>query len=260
MLLDADNGFGGLANQILQHLSDEYPRKTRFAFPLLPAMRLNDPTDVDYNMERNRRLVNTGLVLESLFEHSSMFSPLSLDSSWASNNFRKFQHVQYKVKMIINFFWNIEIAPLIDSDFIPAVEFTVSYKCDSCYCFGSDHFTSAEKNRSPSQPARGRTGLGLFKPQRTGCFDCFAPFLWRYAVGPDPLRHDTAHTLHQRHERGGRSEFSLARHPGCRKKPKCHRRMVSAAVGYLVDQQHAVQGAVSRRTSFPAVLFQFHER
>ena len=104
MLLDADNGFGGLANQILQHLSDEYPRKTRFAFPLLPAMRLNDPTDVDYNMERNRRLVNTGLVLESLFEHSSMFSPLSLDSSWASNNFRKFQHVQYKVKMIINFF------------------------------------------------------------------------------------------------------------------------------------------------------------
>ena len=99
MLLDADNGFGGLAGQILQHLSEEYPRKTRFAFPILPTMRLKDSTHVDYLNERNNRLINTGLVLESVFEHSSIFSPLSLDSSWGSRDVRKFQHLPYEVTM-----------------------------------------------------------------------------------------------------------------------------------------------------------------
>jgi len=96
MLLDADNGFGGLAGHILEHLSEEYPRKTRFTFPLLPTMRLKDPAHVDYVNEKNSRLINSGFVLESMFEHSSIFSPLSLDSSWASSDVRKLKQLQYQ--------------------------------------------------------------------------------------------------------------------------------------------------------------------
>ena len=97
MMLDAENGFSGLAGQILQHLSEEYPRKTRFAFPLLPAMRLKDPSHVDYDNERNARLINTGFGLDYVFEHSSVFSPLTVDSSWGSRGVRKFQNFQYEV-------------------------------------------------------------------------------------------------------------------------------------------------------------------
>jgi len=96
MMLDAENGFSGLAGQILQHLSEEYPRKTRFAFPLLPAMRLKDPSHVDYDNERNARLINTGFGLDYVFEHSSVFSPLTVDSSWGSRGVRKFQNFQYE--------------------------------------------------------------------------------------------------------------------------------------------------------------------
>ena len=88
--MDADNGFGGLASQILQHLSDEYPRKTQLVFPVLPAQ-------TDYTDGKSNRLVNIGLVLESVFENSSIFSPLSLDCSWASSRFRKFKQLLYKV-------------------------------------------------------------------------------------------------------------------------------------------------------------------
>lgn len=202
MLSDADNGFGGLAGHILEHLSEEYPRKTRFTFPLLPTMRLKDPAHVDYVNEKNSRLINSGFVLESMFEHSSIFSPLSLDSSWASSDVRKLKQLQYQVKILhscsrMGFILKNSVqypglhdpfsSPirfiLLENHFIMflikrrawlmcrflllfLVRFTLPHKRNSSDRFGDDHSTSTKEIWSLSHFARFRAQLSLFRTKR----------------------------------------------------------------------------------------------
>ena len=91
LLLDANNGFGGVASKILQLIKQEYPNKTIYAIPSLPAHTvLNNSTKAEC-------LTNIGLVMESLFEDSCMLSPVSLDPNWCSESSRKFNNLQYKV-------------------------------------------------------------------------------------------------------------------------------------------------------------------
>ena len=90
MLLDANNAFGGLADGILQHLSDEYGGKTTLAFPVLPT---SSGIDLQFKMDR---LINCGLLVESLMENASMFSPIGLNVGWASGNNRSFKHMNYR--------------------------------------------------------------------------------------------------------------------------------------------------------------------
>lgn len=88
MLLDADNGFGGVASKLLQLIKQEYPNKTSFTIPLLPACSTYE------NARRAERLINFGFVMESLFDDSCMFSPVSLDTLWCSSNSRKFVQLE----------------------------------------------------------------------------------------------------------------------------------------------------------------------
>ncbi len=74
-------------------MKEEYPNKTIYAIPSLPAH-----TGINQNSSyRAECLTNIGFVMESLFDESCMLSPVSLDPLWCSNNTRKFNHLQFKV-------------------------------------------------------------------------------------------------------------------------------------------------------------------
>ena len=89
ILLDADNGFGGIASRLLQLINEEYSRKTTFAVPVFP------PSTSQKN--RAERLTNIGLSIETLFEGSSMLAPASVDSEWCSMTSRTFAQLAYQV-------------------------------------------------------------------------------------------------------------------------------------------------------------------
>ncbi|KAI9552609.1 hypothetical protein GHT06_020476 [Daphnia sinensis] len=112
MLFDADNGFGGVASKLLQLIKQEYSTKTTFTVPLLPAHSTCEST------RRAERLTNLGLVVETLFEDSSMFSPVSLDPLWCSNNSRKFPELQ-NLKPTSIYEAGAVIATALDTIFFP---------------------------------------------------------------------------------------------------------------------------------------------
>lgn len=97
VLLDGDNGFGGVASNVLQLIKEEYPNKTTFAIPSFSAHAPDD------SFNRTELLTNTGLVMESLFENSDIFSVISLDPEWFSSKSRNFTHLQYKVLSLFSF-------------------------------------------------------------------------------------------------------------------------------------------------------------
>ncbi|XP_057378953.1 protein misato homolog 1-like [Daphnia carinata] len=112
MLFDADNGFGGAASKLLQLIQQEYSTKTTFTIPLFPAHSMCE------SARRVERLTNLGLVVETLFEDSSMFSPVSLDPFWCSTNSRKFSGLQ-NLKPTSIYQAGAVIATALDTIFFP---------------------------------------------------------------------------------------------------------------------------------------------
>lgn len=99
VLLDANNAFCGLATSCLEHLQDEYERKTIFAMPLLPPYYKK--TNEDDENKSSLRVLNTALGFSFLAEKSSLFVPLSLASNgWKQPGpQRNFNHVNYDVRL-----------------------------------------------------------------------------------------------------------------------------------------------------------------
>jgi hypothetical protein len=95
ILLDADNGYGGVTSQLLELINQEYSNKVIYTIPSFPAHS-------EYNFARRAEcLANMGLVIDSLFEGSSMLSPVSLDPLWCSTNSRKFRRIEdLKVRLL----------------------------------------------------------------------------------------------------------------------------------------------------------------
>ncbi|KAK4013930.1 hypothetical protein OUZ56_026481 [Daphnia magna] len=112
ILFDADNGFGGVASKLLQLIKQEYSTKMTFAVPLFPAHSTCE------SARRAERLTNLGLVVDALFEDSSMFSPVSLDPLWCSNNSRKFSEL-HNLKPTSIYQAGAVIATALDTIFFP---------------------------------------------------------------------------------------------------------------------------------------------
>lgn len=91
VLVDADNGFGGLAASCLQYLTDEYG-KCIITWPVLDsAHRDPSPSNVV-------KLINTVLLWHQMGEYSSLFSPLccDIDGWFVPGAQRVFTNVTYK--------------------------------------------------------------------------------------------------------------------------------------------------------------------
>ncbi|XP_060861222.1 protein misato isoform X1 [Metopolophium dirhodum] len=90
--MDSLNGFGGLACKALEYLKDEYSNKTIIAMPVLSDNYILE----DENSEL--QAVNTSLLFSSLFEHSTMFVPLTTSSGgWIkSQSHLNLDYLSYK--------------------------------------------------------------------------------------------------------------------------------------------------------------------
>lgn len=78
MLTDGTDGFGGLSVGCMEHLNDEYERKSLMVVPLFPPLYKDNVTEVNTN--EWHRLLNTCLLFDSLNEYSSLFVPMSTAS------------------------------------------------------------------------------------------------------------------------------------------------------------------------------------
>ncbi|XP_058788776.1 protein misato [Phymastichus coffea] len=94
VLVDADDGFGGLAASLIQYLKDEYG-KSIITWPVFDSSH-RDPTQSD-----NIKLINTVLLWHQLGEYSSLFSPLCCGTDgWPTPGApRIFNHVTYKADL-----------------------------------------------------------------------------------------------------------------------------------------------------------------
>lgn len=86
LLFDVDSAFGGLADDLLAHIHDEYSPATVFAFGVTP----HSP---NLELIHARRVANTCLSMYTMSSSSSVYIPLS-SQSWAPN---KFQHLVFDV-------------------------------------------------------------------------------------------------------------------------------------------------------------------
>ncbi|XP_046455765.1 protein misato homolog 1-like [Daphnia pulex] len=112
ILLDADNGYGGVTSQLLELINQEYSNKVIYTIPSFPAHS-------EYNFARRAEcLANMGLVIDSLFEGSSMLSPVSLDPLWCSTNSRKFRRLE-DLKPYSMYHAGAIIATALDSILLP---------------------------------------------------------------------------------------------------------------------------------------------
>lgn len=102
-MLDATDGFSGLAASCIEHMYDEFG-KSVVAFPIIPSYY------DDYNhqtaeeraksiMKDSMRVLNLSFCFESLKENSSLFVPLSTgEKGWRQpGNKREFHHINYNV-------------------------------------------------------------------------------------------------------------------------------------------------------------------
>lgn len=78
ILIDSYNGFAGVADGILQHLDDEYQKKTTLCFPVLQNSYPLHTQDTVKKMHI-LRLYSTLLSFSGLNSYSSIFSPLTLN-------------------------------------------------------------------------------------------------------------------------------------------------------------------------------------
>ncbi|CAH1981359.1 unnamed protein product [Acanthoscelides obtectus] len=99
MLSDSFTAFGGLASGCLEHLRDEYDRKSILVFPVIPSHfpTTNDCTTAQSVINDSVRTVNLALSFNQFATHSSMFVPLSTSTrSWRqAGPGRNFQYIDY---------------------------------------------------------------------------------------------------------------------------------------------------------------------
>ncbi|KAJ8304930.1 hypothetical protein KUTeg_018513 [Tegillarca granosa] len=78
ILIDTNDGFGGLGSDIVQYLQDEYSTKGLFTFGLTPSTLPDNTASL-----RANRILNSVITYSRCIHNSSLFSPLSLaDSLW----------------------------------------------------------------------------------------------------------------------------------------------------------------------------------
>jgi len=85
LLADQSDGFGGLASGILQHISDDYEKKSRLAIGLSPPTNTcvqGDETLLDYR----RRVSNIVQTWNAFNNHSSIFTSLGLSKDLSVPN------------------------------------------------------------------------------------------------------------------------------------------------------------------------------
>ncbi|XP_014224508.1 protein misato [Trichogramma pretiosum] len=94
VLMDADNGFGGLSAACIEYLRDEYG-KSIIAWPVLDSVP-RQKSLADY-----AKIINMVVCWKHLNENSSLFSPLCCDfNGWpVPNNPRKFENIVYKPEL-----------------------------------------------------------------------------------------------------------------------------------------------------------------
>lgn len=81
LMLDPTDSFGGLSISCLEHIKDEYSRKSVLALPVLPSYHLdyniqNQDDRVNSTLKDSIRLVNLLLTLKDLTEHCCLTIPL----------------------------------------------------------------------------------------------------------------------------------------------------------------------------------------
>lgn len=98
MLIDIDDGFGGLAIRTLENLQDCYGQKSVAIYGSWPGIPNKD-------IDENTQLINSALTVGHITQHNSLFVPLSLQEKYfgKENVTRKFQHLSYKVIIIFKF-------------------------------------------------------------------------------------------------------------------------------------------------------------
>ena len=94
IIADVYNGFGGLSNQVIEELRDDYGSKSFLAFGVTPT-QFPDGTHKD----TAHRILNSALSYGHLSQNSDMFIPLSLASeAWPrTKQSREFPLLTYKV-------------------------------------------------------------------------------------------------------------------------------------------------------------------
>lgn len=104
MLTDCTNGFAGLSAACLEHISDEFDKKSVLVFPTIPSFYPDNDFDtvegqVYSIMNDSVRVVNSLLSFNSFANFSSLFVPLCLgQDGWRQPGTPKqFYHTHYNV-------------------------------------------------------------------------------------------------------------------------------------------------------------------
>nr|CAI5867837.1 unnamed protein product [Callosobruchus analis] len=99
LLADSFNAFGGLASGCIEHLRDEYDRKSILVFPVIPSHfpTSNECSTAQAVMNDSVRTVNLALSFNQFASHSSFFVPLSTTTrSWRQPGpSRQFEYMNY---------------------------------------------------------------------------------------------------------------------------------------------------------------------
>ncbi|KAF5292293.1 hypothetical protein FQA39_LY03327 [Lamprigera yunnana] len=96
IILDATNGFSGLAASCMRHIEEEYEKKPILAFPVIPSHYQENEHRTSC-LTASFREMNIALCFDSLNEHSSLFVPISTGTSgWrCPTPKRTFNHVSF---------------------------------------------------------------------------------------------------------------------------------------------------------------------
>ncbi|XP_064474447.1 protein misato homolog 1-like [Ornithodoros turicata] len=95
VMFDAYDGFAGLCNGLLEHIDDEYPRKSSLCWPLFqPHYRILKEERA--TMEAAFRNFNAVMCYDSLSRLSSAFCPLSVSESQFEPKLRPFPHLTFQ--------------------------------------------------------------------------------------------------------------------------------------------------------------------
>ncbi|KAH1014571.1 protein misato [Dendroctonus ponderosae] len=124
ILTDCTNGFAGLSSACLEHIRDEYDRKSVLVLPTIPAHFPDNDFQTAHEqvyslMNDSTRVINLLLSFNTYREFSSMFVPLcTSEAGWRQPGLpRQFYHTQYNHKL-----------PYHSSAFLAAALDTISLK------------------------------------------------------------------------------------------------------------------------------------
>lgn len=104
--MDTYNAFAGLSAACMEHLKDEYSRKSILAFPVIPSYYLDydsktEEEKIQSTMNDSIRVLNMCFGFNEYFENSNLFVPLCTSSKgWRQpGSARRFTHLRYDVSL-----------------------------------------------------------------------------------------------------------------------------------------------------------------